>query len=303
MKKCIFSLFVMGLVLALCAPSQATDRERSQGAVFTGAPDDVTAGFQPTGASIAPPSCGAPYSCSTTMGVGCAGAVLWTAPNRLFRDGVASTCPTGKVYPGNLTGGPWYYQRYDWNSVTQDRCYTINHNGGTCGGGYDSHDAVFCGTYPATGGSLPAGAPGAPNAFKGDTGGSPAANQIVPHQVCIPANVNWSLLFTNVYSMNNCSFGFTLDCSTSTGVPCTSDPNCSGGPPPAGGGGTGGGVGGGTGGGVTCNLAPIEAKLDVMEAKMDNGVGADWCELYVLLNPRLPGKPDAAGSKCLGLIP
>jgi len=41
-----------------------------------------------------------------------------------------------------------------------------------------------------------------------------------------------------------------------------------------------------------------------MEGKLDSlSVVVDWCELYRLLDPRLPGKPDEAGSKCLGLIP
>jgi hypothetical protein len=312
MKKYSLSL-IAGLVVFLCVPALAADMRDRQDSQFNNLADPTFA-FDvgvPSGANlIQHPGCGQTWS-SGTITAGSPPAppngATWNATQRIFRNGTPSTCSL-KTYPGNLPGGPWFYDAFYFDAHTADRCFTAVTNGGTCGSGYNVHPSAWCDIIP-TGFVVPATNPPAPNAYLGDSGSSPAAGGIVTWAFCVPANTTFTVLHTDNYTPNSagaCNYSFTLTCVEQS---CPAMTGCGGGAPP-------------TGGGGSCNLAPIETKLDELpvediedaladiidavaaaEAKLDAGVGGtcDPCEIYKLLHPRLPGKPDAAGSACLGL--
>jgi hypothetical protein len=71
-------------------------------------------------------------------------------PNRLFRDGVPSTCAVPKVCPGPFSSGSFNYDAYTFTNETPDpQCVTVFYdpNTGANPGGVNIHAVAYLGTY------------------------------------------------------------------------------------------------------------------------------------------------------------
>ncbi|MCI0489947.1 MAG: hypothetical protein L0229_25420 [Blastocatellia bacterium] len=73
-------------------------------------------------------------------------------PNRIFRDGIASTCAVPKVCPGTFGSGSFNFDAYTFTNETADpQCVTVNFdpNAGGNPGGVNLHAVAYLGTYEA----------------------------------------------------------------------------------------------------------------------------------------------------------
>lgn len=218
---------------------------------FENTADEIEAGFQPPVAQFASP-CPGPTAFSGTLGVAQPGKINSSGTGRIFRDGSTTACGANTC-PGNFGSQTQNYDVWPFTGAASDQCYTVVFNGGSCGSGFNVHPSAYCGTYPS-GVAYPANCNPAPGvAYKGDSGSSPGLNANVTFRFCVPANTDWSLVAMNNFGAVSCNYSFTVSCASQG---CTPDPNC--GAPSSG----------------SCNLAPIEAKLDRQEVKHDTNTTA-----------------------------
>jgi hypothetical protein len=215
---------------------------------------------------------GCPFSVATTAGSSGGNKRSFNSTMRCFRNGVPSTC-AGKACPGNLSGGPWFFDVYDFDAEAADTCVSVAFNGGSCGNGYNVHPSAWCEHYPNNT-PWPAGCnPSGQVTFLGDSGSSPAQNATVNWSFCVPGGSPWSILSTDNYTPNSagCTYAFTLTCSTQT---CSGAPTgCGSAPTPTPTGPTG----------PTPDLSLIEQKLDDIQVYIyDEQYFTDDSELEVI---------------------
>jgi hypothetical protein len=134
-----------------------------------------------------------------------------TQGGRIFRDGIASTCP-GKAYPGIFNAGTTYnYETFTYNNTdAAPACVTVNFDPDTVGASpcaTNAHMSAYVGSYdPANQGTN----------FLGDVGSSTAQ----PFSFEIPGNSQLVLAVTNTSAAAVCDFGFeVVDLPCAAGVP------------------------------------------------------------------------------------
>lgn len=133
-----------------------------------------------------------------------------TQLGRIFRDGVASACPT-KAYPGLFSPATTYnYETFTYqNTSAAAACVTINFDpdAGATPCGTNAHASAYVGSYnPA---NQAAG-------FVGDVGSSVAQ----PFSFEIPGGQAMVLVVTNTAAAAVCTFGFQV-----TNLPCVEASN------------------------------------------------------------------------------
>ncbi|MBK7225798.1 MAG: hypothetical protein WAS56_01080 [Saprospiraceae bacterium] len=123
---------------------------------------------------------------------------------RLFRNGVAATCPT-KACPTPGLAGTFNYDEYHFkNTSSFPICLTVNFTTGACG--TNVHSMVYLGDFnPALLTNTDCG-PG----FLGDIGSSTTQ----PYSVEIPACTDFSIVNNNTASASTCSYSFRLTSAT-----------------------------------------------------------------------------------------
>ncbi|MEZ5457378.1 MAG: hypothetical protein R3F04_14925 [Lysobacteraceae bacterium] len=129
---------------------------------------------------------------------------------RIFRDGVASTCP-GKAYPGIFNATTTYnYESYTYtNTSSAAACVTVNFDPDTVGTtpcATNAHASAYIGSYDP--------ADQAAN-FVGDVGSSVAQ----PFEFEVPAGQNMVLVVSNTSAAAVCDFGFEV-----VNLPCSALP-------------------------------------------------------------------------------
>ena len=138
-----------------------------------------------------------------TFGTGDAGCPSFTTgvqDGRIFRDGVASTCPS-KAYPGIFNVGiNFNYDAYTFvNNMAAAQCITVNFDPDTVSGACttNAHASAYLTSYnPAS---------QATN-FVGDVGSSAAQ----PFSFEVPANGTFLVVVTNTTAQATCSYQFTV---------------------------------------------------------------------------------------------
>lgn len=153
---------------------------------------------QPAGA-VCPPPGGVAASFTGTN----------TQSGRIFRDAIASTCPS-KVYPGIFNAGTTYnFEAFSYtNTSGAAACVTVNFNpdAGATPCGTNAHASAYIGSYdPAN---------QATN-FVGDVGSSIAQ----PFSFSVPAGQDAVIVVTNTSAQAACTFAFdvvNLPCSAVT---------------------------------------------------------------------------------------
>lgn len=144
----------------------------------------------------------------------------WSVLNRLFRNGVASTC-AGKACPGtNATAFMVPHDAWDFPADPAARCITVSTSNIGC---TQIHPQSYRGLFPtgaSTGNSCPAPAG---VVYAGDSGASDLPGGTpVTYSFNVPANTPWSTVFVNpINATANCSYSFTVS-------PCNTAP-----PPPS----------------------------------------------------------------------
>lgn len=128
---------------------------------------------------------------------------------RIFRDGIASTCP-GKVYPGIFNPGTNYnFETFTYpNTSNAAACVTVNFDpdAGITPCGTNAHASAYIGSYdPLNQGTN----------FVGDVGSSVAQ----PFSFEVPANSNLVLAVTNTSAQAVCDFAFEV-----VDLPCNNVP-------------------------------------------------------------------------------
>ncbi len=97
-----------------------------------------------------------PISVSGTLG---SGSPDWPStsglqtPNRIFRDGVPSSCAAPKACPGTFGSGSFNYDAYTFTNESSDpQCVTVNYdpNSGGNPGSVNLHAVVYLGSYTET---------------------------------------------------------------------------------------------------------------------------------------------------------
>jgi LPXTG-motif cell wall-anchored protein len=122
-----------------------------------------------------------------------------TQMGRIFRDGIASTCP-GKAYPGIFNATTVYnYETFTYsNTDAAPSCVTVNFDPDTVGASpcaTNAHMSAYLGSYdPANQGTN----------FLGDVGSSVAQ----PFSFEVPGNSQLVLAVTNTSAAAVCDFGF-----------------------------------------------------------------------------------------------
>ena len=105
-----------------------------------------------------------------------------TQTNRLFRDGVASTCAAPKAFPGTFTSGTQLYETFSFLNAGPEDCVTIDVTVSSA----DTHFSVYLGSYDPTNLALN---------YLGDIGSSEsqAFSVVVPgfSQFVVVANTNF----------------------------------------------------------------------------------------------------------------
>lgn len=130
-----------------------------------------------------------------------------TQLGRIFRDGVAGTCPT-KVYPGIFNAATTYnYETFTYsNTDAAPACVTVNFDPDTVGGtpcATNAHMSAYIGSYdPANQGTN----------FLNDVGSSVAQ----PFSFEIAGSSDLVLVVTNTSGAAICDFGFEV-----VNLPCT----------------------------------------------------------------------------------
>lgn len=157
-------------------------------------------------------------SCPPTGPVTSAFTGSQTQDGRIFRDAIASTCPT-KPYPGIFGNGTSFnYETFTYNNTSAAAaCVTVNFNPDTAGAtpcATNAHMSAYAGSYdPAN---------QATN-FLGDVGSSLAQ----PFQFEVAGNSQLVLAVTNTSAAAVCTFGFeviNLPCTTAVPTPYTYTP-------------------------------------------------------------------------------
>ncbi len=128
---------------------------------------------------------------------------------RIFRDGIASTCP-GKVYPGILNAGTNYnFETFTFpNTSNAAACVTVNFDpdAGAVPCSTNAHASAYIGSYdPLNQGTN----------FVGDVGSSVAQ----PFSFEVPANSDLVLAVTNTSGAAICDFAFEV-----VDLPCAAGP-------------------------------------------------------------------------------
>lgn len=121
-----------------------------------------------------------------------------TQLGRIYRDGIASSCPT-KVYPGIFNAATTYnYEAFTYtNTSSSPACVTVNFDPDTVGGACttNAHASAYANSYNPTNQAAN---------FLGDVGSSTAQ----PFSFEVPAGADLVLVVTNTASQSTCSFSF-----------------------------------------------------------------------------------------------
>lgn len=185
--------------LALAATASFAQAPNDNGTPVNPAPSSIIGPFLPSGGPVCPDG---PVTSEFT------GAN--TQLGRIFRDGVASTCPN-KVYPGIFNDSTTYnYEAFTFsNTDAGAACVTVNFDpdAGATPCGTNAHASAYLNSYdPANQGTN----------FLGDVGSSIAQ----PFSFEVPGNSDLVLVVTNTASQATCTFGFeVVDLPCTAGVP------------------------------------------------------------------------------------
>jgi len=195
MKRALLAATLLALVVPALAVAQANDVGTNPAA--TGTP--LLGGVAPD-AGLACPPAGAVSAAFT-------GAT--TQLGRIFRDGIASTCPS-KVYPGIFNPSTTYnYETFTYSNTSgATACVTVNFDPNTGPGtvcATNAHASAYLGSYdPAN---------QATN-FVGDVGSSVTQ----PFSFDVPALTDLVLAVTNTSSAAICGFSFQV-----VNLPCVEE--------------------------------------------------------------------------------
>lgn len=113
------------------------------GTLLLTAATTVSAQSNDVGASVSGSSAG-PVGPSAVTASGTMDGTEPTAPARLFRDAVASTCVPAKTYPGTSGSGNAYRTHTVYNNGAA-QCVTVNYDEGTCS--TSVHLAAYAGSF------------------------------------------------------------------------------------------------------------------------------------------------------------
>lgn len=191
------NLVSASIALALCASSVSAQVVNDNG--------------RPASRTIAPLT-GIAVPPNTVLACPNAGALVTqfsgtnTQSGRIFRDAIASTCPS-KVYPGIFNAGTTYnYESFTYDNTSgAAACVTVNFDpdAGATPCGTNAHASAYIGTYnPAN---------QATN-YVGDVGSSVAQ----PFSFSVPAASSMVLVVTNTSAAAVCTFAFTVN-----NLPCS----------------------------------------------------------------------------------
>lgn len=131
-----------------------------------------------------------------------------TQDGRIFRDAIASACPS-KAYPGIFNVGTTYnYEAFTYtNTSGATACVTVNFNPDTSGASpctTNAHASAYLNSYDPTNQALN---------YVGDVGSSLAQ----PFSFDVPAATDMVLVVSNTSAQAICTFGFEI-----LNLPCTS---------------------------------------------------------------------------------
>jgi hypothetical protein len=180
------------------------------GAAAAQAPND--ANVVPNPAPLPPPAPqgGPPPGCETCPPTGTQ-PQQFTGNNseteRLFRDGVPSTC-ANKPYPGPFAASV-FWDSFTYHNFGPAACITVSWNVDTGANpcGTNAHAKVYAPTYDNNNQSVN---------FLGDVGSSITQ----PFQVTVPADSDFVLVAENTASPATCTYAFEIQ-----NVPCQTDPS------------------------------------------------------------------------------
>ena len=193
-------LMALAAALALAATGVHAQSYNDNGSPVNGSGINIDGPYVPSGGPICPsgPVVSAFTGATTQLG-------------RIFRDGVAATCPI-KAYPGIFSATATFnYESYTYsNTSAAAACVTVNFEPDTAGASpcaTNAHMSAYVGSYdPNNQGTN----------FLGDVGSSLAQ----PFSVEIAANSDIVLVVTNTSAQAVCTFGFEV-----LNLPCTAATN------------------------------------------------------------------------------
>ena len=111
-----------------------------------------------------------------------------------------------RACPGGGYAGSYYWNVYQFdNPGGAETCVTVAYTAGTCNGGFDGMLQAYQGDFPDNGVLCPPAGGG--YEYVGDIGSSTFGQM----QFIIPAGqTRWSLVATNVFSVNPCTMEVTI---------------------------------------------------------------------------------------------